>query len=82
MLIHNTIQTLDINIEDCVQVKKMLSEMFSPEKVCDNVNPDEIVAFGAGVRASAAAGLKETLLLDVTPHDLGIASFGDVMVIP
>ncbi len=37
------------------------------------INPDEIVAMGAATQAGVLGGkLKEVLLLDVTPHSLGI----------
>ena len=39
----------------------------------DAVNPDQAVALGAAVQAAALGGLAtNVLLLDVTPHDLGI----------
>jgi molecular chaperone DnaK len=49
------------------------------------VNPDEIVAMGAAVHSGIMGGeLQEVVLLDVTPHDLGIRVRGDQMsvVIP
>jgi molecular chaperone DnaK len=46
-----------------------------------NINPDEVVAYGAAVQAVALSGSAETdafhsLLLDVTPRALGIAVAG------
>jgi molecular chaperone DnaK len=50
-----------------------------------NVNPDEIVAMGAAVHSGIMGGeLQEVVLLDVTPHDMGVKVAGDRMsvVIP
>ena len=49
------------------------------------VNPDEIVAMGAAVQSGLMGGeLAEVVLLDVTPHSLGVKVTGDRMsvVIP
>jgi molecular chaperone DnaK len=46
------------------------------------VHPDEIVAMGAAVHSGILGGeLQEVVLLDVTPHDLGIRVTGDRMAV-
>ncbi len=44
------------------------------------VNPDEIVAMGAAVHSGIMGGeLQEVVLLDVTPHNMGVKVAGDRM---
>ena len=44
------------------------------------VNPDEIVAMGAAVQSGIMGGeMQEIVLLDVTPHTLGVKVAGDKM---
>ncbi|MGE0548190.1 MAG: molecular chaperone DnaK [Kofleriaceae bacterium] len=44
------------------------------------VNPDEIVAMGAAVHSGIMGGeLQEVVLLDVTPHNMGVRVAGDKM---
>jgi len=59
-------------------VVRTVRELFEKEPY-RNINPDEVVALGAGIQAGALTGhVKGVLLIDVTPLTLGIETLGGV----
>jgi len=57
-------------------VQRGVAEFFEREP-CKGVHPDEVVALGAAIQATALVDdSSEMLLLDVTPHTLGIMIVG------
>jgi molecular chaperone DnaK len=57
-------------------IQKAVSDFFEREPN-KGVHPDEVVAMGAGIQGAALMEDKhEMILLDVTPHALGIMTFG------
>jgi molecular chaperone DnaK len=60
-------------------IQKVVKDFFGKEP-SKGVNPDEVVAIGAGIQGGVLTGeVKDVLLLDVTPLTLGIETLGSVM---
>ncbi len=66
------------------RVQQLLREFFNGKDLCQSINPDEAVAYGAAVQGAILGGstsekIDGIILLDVCPLTLGIETAGGVM---
>ena len=68
------------------KIREMLSSFFNGKELCQSINPDEAVAYGAAVQAAILSGNSDDktdgiLLLDVNPLSLGVETAGGIMTV-
>jgi heat shock protein 1/8 len=66
------------------RIQQLLREYFNGKELCQSVNPDEAVAYGAAVQGAVLGGTKDEkleslIVLDVCPLTLGIETSGNIM---
>eukprot|EP01018_Ginkgo_biloba_P010900 Gb_02155 [translate_table: standard] len=67
------------------KVRELIQDLFGGKELCNSINPDEAVAYGAAVQAAVLNSERiDLMLMDVTPLSLGVAVKGQEMsvVIP
>lgn len=66
------------------KIKSLLQDFFNGKELCQSINPDEAVAYGAAVQGAILGGqssekIDNLVLLDVMPLSLGLETAGGVM---
>ncbi|CAD6255872.1 unnamed protein product [Miscanthus lutarioriparius] len=69
------------------KTQQLLQELFDGKELCNSINPDEAVAYGATIQAAILSGqgddheIQSFLLMDATPLSLGLDTEGGVMTV-
>lgn len=68
------------------KIRSLVSNFFNGKELCQGINPDEAVAYGAAVQAAILTGkggetLSNTLLIDAQPLSLGLETAGGIMTV-
>ncbi|PHT44786.1 Heat shock cognate 70 kDa protein [Capsicum baccatum] len=68
------------------KVQQLLQEFFDGKELCNSINPDEAVAYGAAVQAAILSGkgnekVQNLLLSDVTPLSVGLETAEGLMTV-
>jgi heat shock protein 1/8 len=67
------------------KIRELIQDFFGGRELCQSINPDEAVAYGAAVQGAILSGINgnsiadELLLIDVSPLSLGIETSGSIM---
>ena len=66
------------------KIQQLLRDYFGGKELCQSINPDEAVAYGAAVQGAILKGtnsekLDQVILLDVTPLTLGVETAGGIL---
>eukprot|EP01018_Ginkgo_biloba_P010899 Gb_02154 [translate_table: standard] len=65
-----------------IPVRELIQDLFGGKELCNSINPDEAVAYGAAMQVAVLKSEHNDLMLrDVTPLSLGISVLGDVMAV-
>lgn len=66
------------------KIRSLIQNFFNGKELCQSINPDEAVAYGAAMQAAILSGVKakkldDKVLLDIAPLSLGLETAGGIM---